>query len=109
MKKYFFSIIMAFVLLAGCEEDPTATRSKELLIYPPPYEVYAGETYTFEAVLYQLNDTREWLWSAEVNGTEVTAGEGEFFEVTFDQDGTYTIFLRESDREGSVDVEVLPE
>lgn len=108
MKKYFLGIMMLTGLfLAGCEDDPTVTRSKDLLIYAPPYDIYLSDTYTFEAVLFKLNDTREWSWSAEFNGTEVATGDGEFFEVTFDEEGTYTIFLREGDREGSVDVKVL--
>jgi hypothetical protein len=108
MKKNILSIvILVSLLLAGCADDPAVTRSKELLIYSPPYDLYAGDTYIFEAVLYQLNDTRTWSWRADFNGAEIASGEGEFFEVTFDQEGTYTIFLSESDREGSVDVEVL--
>lgn len=110
MKKYLLAIVMLTGLfLNGCEDEPTVTRSKDLLIYPPPYDIYVSDSYTFEAVLYKLNDTRTWSWSAEYNGTEVATGEGEFFEVTFDQDGIYTIYLRESDREGSVEVEVLPD
>ena len=53
MKKYFLAIVMlAGLFLAGCEDDPTVTRSKDLLIYPPPYDIYVGDTYSFEAVLY---------------------------------------------------------
>jgi len=110
MKKYIVYLIsLCTLIMSGCEDDPTVTRSKNLLVYGPPYEIYVSDTYTFEAVQFVLNDNREWLWSAEFNGVEQATGEGEFFEVEFDQDGIWTITLREGDREGSVDVEVLPD
>ena len=108
MKKYFVAIMMLTgVFLTSCEDDPTVTRSKELLIYAPPYDIYVGDSYSFQAVLYQLNDTRTWSWSAELGGTEIGADEGEYFDILFDEVGTYTVSLAESDREGSVEVDVL--
>lgn len=108
MKKYLLAIVMLTGLfLTGCEDEPTVTRSKDLLIYPPPYNIYVGDSYAFEAPLYVLNDTRDWLWSADFNGTEISTDEGEFFDVFFDEIGTYTISLEESDRVGSIEVDAI--
>lgn len=107
MKKYIALIAWFAIFMVSCEDEPTAMRSNELAVYGPPFDIYINESFVFEAPLFVLNDTRNWQWSAEFNGAEEATGEGEFFEVTFDQAGTWTIYLKEGDREGSVEVEVL--
>lgn len=96
------------VMIAGvaCEEEHTVIRSKNLSIFGPT-ESYVGDVATFEAPLYTLNDTREWIWGATGDGASTTVGDGEFFDVRFDKPGVFIVSLSESDRFGEMEIEVL--
>jgi len=108
MKYRFYVTVLACVAVGftACEDEPTVKRSKNLNIYGPA-TVYVGDISTFEAPLYTLNDERIWDWEVTGPDADPLNAEGEFFDVSFNQLGTYTVSLFESDREGSMEVEAV--
>lgn len=101
-----FILTMSLVAAMACEEDHPVTRSSDLSIYGST-ESYVGDIATFEAPLYVLNDTREWIWAADGDGADPILGEGEFFDVRFDKPGIFIVSLAEGGRYGEVEVEVI--
>jgi hypothetical protein len=100
------ALISSIAISTACEEEPTVNRSKDLNIYGPT-TVYIGDNNTYEAPLFTLNDTRTWSWGVNGDGASISTGKGEFFDVTFNKLGTYSVILSESDRSGSVEVEAI--
>jgi hypothetical protein len=112
MKKILTILFALSLLIIGsaCEDDPTVVRSKTLnILYFGEEEPIVGDDALFEAPLFVLNDTREWLWTASLNGVEILTGEGEYFEFVFEDPGEYTITLTEGDRSGTFTIEVVEE
>lgn len=112
MKKIIITFIALTLMVIGsaCEDEPTVVRSKNLnILYFGESEPIVGDDALFEAPLFVINDTREWLWTASLNGTQILEGEGEFFEFVFEDAGEYTITLTEGDRSGTFTIEVTDE
>ncbi len=108
MKLYkLIFIIGLFTLAIACSDSEEAVkRSNTLNIYGPT-EVFIGDENTFEAPLFTLNDSRTWNWNATGAGPSASTGEGEFFDVSFNELGTSTVTLSEGGREGSIEVEAI--